>query len=484
MQVTETKNEGLSREYTIVIPASDIEDRVLSKLSEIGKSVSIPGFRQGKVPTKLLRQRYGQAVLAEVVQDAVVETSSQAINDNDLNPATQPKIDVTKFEDGEALEYTMAVEIMPEITPIDFKTLKLERLTCDISDEEIEKSMSNIASEVVRSEPIKRSRKARKDDIVVIDFVGTVDGKEFDGGKAEDFQLTLGSGRFIPGFEDQLIGAKTKEQVSVKVTFPEDYGAENLKGKEASFEVDIKEIRERIETPIDDELAKSLGLDSLEALKNGTRQQLEQNYSMFTRNRLKRDLLDKLDSSHEFELPPGMIETEVGSILEQFEQARQEDRIEENDKEKSEEELRAEYEKIAQRRVRLGLLLANIGRLNNIEVSAEEVNQAMLQEVRRYPGQERQVMEYFQQNEQAMAGLRAPIFEDKVVDFIIEMATVSDRNVSPEELMTDPENNPSEEKKSAPKKKSSPKKKKAAATKKKKPKGKTEDTDVATSEDC
>ena len=210
MQVTETKNEGLSREFAITIPAGDIEDRILAKLAEIGRQVNIPGFRQGKVPTKILRQRYGQAVLGDVIQDAVVESSSKAIEDESLTPATQPKIDVTKFEDGEDLEYTMAVEIMPEITPIDFKTIKLEKLICDISDEEIEKSMSNIASEIVRSEPIKRARKARKGDIVVIDFVGSVDGDEFEGGKAEDFQLTLGSNRFIPGFEDQLIGAKPR----------------------------------------------------------------------------------------------------------------------------------------------------------------------------------------------------------------------------------------------------------------------------------
>ncbi len=481
MQVKETKNEGLSREYAIVIPAADIEGRVLSKLTEIGKQVNIPGFRQGKVPTKLLRQRYGQAVLGEVVQDAVVESSSQAITDNSINPATQPKIDVTKFEDGEDLEYTMAVEIMPEIPPVDFKTFKLERLTCEISDGEIEKSMANIASEIVRSEPIKRARKARKDDIVVIDFVGSVDGEEFDGGKAEDFQLTLGAGRFIPGFEDQLIGAKPKEHVTLNVTFPEDYGAENLKGKDAVFEVDIKEIRERVETPIDDELAKSLGLESLDQLKDGTRQQLEQNYTMFTRNRLKRDLLDLLDEAHDFEIPPGMVETEVQSIWEQFEEARREDRLEDEDKEKSEDDVRAEYEKIGQRRVRLGLLLAEVGRVNNIEVSAEEVNQAMLQEVRRYPGQERQVMEYLQQNEQAMAGLRAPIFEDKVVDFILEMAEVTERAVSPEELLADPDQATEEKKEAAPKKKKAASKKKRASNKKA---DTAKDDEEAKSDDC
>ena len=227
--------------------------------------------------------------------------------------------------------------------------------------------------------------------------------------------------------------------MTVNVPFPEDYPTENLKGKDAVFDVDIKEIRERVDTPIDDELAKSLGLESLDQLKDGTRQQLEQNYNMFSRNRLKRELLDKLDEAHEFELPPGMVETESEAIWRQFEEARRDDRLEDDDKEKSEDELKEEYGKIAGRRVRLGLLLAEIGRINNIEVAAEEVNQAMLQEVRKYPGQERQVMEYFQQNQQAMAGLRAPIFEDKVVDFILEMAVVSERSVTPEELMADPD---------------------------------------------
>ena len=438
MQIVETKNEGLSREFAITIPAGDIEVRIHAKLVEIGQQVSIPGFRQGKVPTKILRQRYGQAVLGDGIQDTVVESSSKAIEDESLTPATQPKIDVTKFEDGEDLEYTMAVEIMPEITPVDFKSIKLEKLMCDISDEEIEKSMTNIASEIVRSEPIKRARKARKDDIVVIDFIGSVDKEEFEGGKGEDFQLTLGSDRFIPGFEDQLIGAKPKDHVTVNVSFPDDYPAENLKGKDAVFEVDIKEIRERVDTPIDDELAKSLGLESLEQLKDGTRQQLEQNYNMFSRNRMKRELLDQLDNTHEFEVPPGMVETENQVIWEQFEKARSENNLEKEDKEKSDDELKDEYNKIATRRVRLGLLLAEIGRINNIEVSAEEVNQAMLQEVRKYPGQERQVMEYFQQDQQAMAGLGAPIFEEKVVDFIIEIAEVSERRVTPEELMADP----------------------------------------------
>ncbi|MBO90238.1 MAG: trigger factor [Rickettsiales bacterium] len=478
MQVTETKNEGLSREFSITIPAGDIEDRILAKLAEIGQQVSIPGFRQGKVPTKILRQRYGQAVLGDVIQDTVVETSSKAIDDESLTPATQPKIDVTKFEDGEDFVYTMAVEIMPEITPVDFKTIKLEKLVCDISEEEIEKSMANIASEVVRSEPIKRARKARKDDIVVIDFVGSVDNEEFEGGKGEDFQLTLGSNRFIPGFEDQLIGAKPKDHVTVNVKFPEDYPAEKLKDKDAIFEVDIKEIRERVDTPIDDELAKSLGLESLEQLKDGTRQQLEQNYNMFSRNRLKRELLDQLDNAHEFEVPPGMVETENQVIWEQYEQARNENGLEDEDKEKSEDELKGEYNKIAVRRVRLGLLLAEIGRINNIEVSAEEVNQAMLQDVRKYPGQERQVMEYFQKDQQAMAGLRAPIFEEKVVDFITEIADVYERRVSPEELMADPDAKDEELKADAakkPAKKKTPRKKKAAGKKKTEAEAKAED---------
>ena len=459
MQVTEIKNEGLSREFSITIPAVDIENRVLKKITEIGQQVTIPGFRQGKVPTKLLRQRYGQAVMGDVIQDAVLETSSKAISENDLTPATQPKIDVKQFEDGKDLEYTISIEIMPEISAIDFKLLNIDRLKCDVTDEEIEESLLKLASEVGRSEPIKRARKARKDDILVIDFVGSVDGEEFDGGKAENFQLNLGSGRFIPGFEDQLIGTKPGEDVKVSVKFPDDYGSDKLKGKAAVFDVKVKEIRQQVDAQIDDELAKSLGLETLTQLKDGTRQQLEQNYNMLSRNRLKRELLDKLDSMHDFDLPPGMVETEMQSIWAQFEEARREERLEEEDKEKPEEELREKYGKIAERRVRLGLLLAQIGRTNNIEVLPEEINQAMLQEARRYPGQERQLMEHFQKDQQAMAGLRAPIFEDKVVDFILEMAIVTDRDVTAAELMAEPGGMVSQDKKAKVKKKAAPKKK-------------------------
>ena len=480
MQVTETKNEGLTREFAIVVPAAEIESRMASKLAELAEQVRIPGFRPGKVPAKLLRQRYGQAVLGDVIQNTVVETSSQAITERDITPATQPKIDVTSFDDGKDLEYTMAVEVMPEINPVDFKTLSLERLSCAVNEEEIDKAVKNIASEMVRSEPIAEAREARNEDIVVIDFVGSVDGVEFEGGKASDFQLTLGSGRFIPGFEDQLVGAKPGDHVTVKVKFPDEYPAENLRGKDASFEVDVKEIRERVETPIDDELAKSLGLESLQQLRDGTKEQIDRDYRMVARNRLKRDLLDRLDDAHDFEIPPGMVEAETQSIMEQLEQARQSDSVDDEDKEKSEEELREQYGKIARRRVRLGLLLAEVGRKNNIEVTAEELNRAMLNEVRRYPGQERQVMEYFQRNPQATAGLRAPIFEDKVIDFILEMADVTDREVSSEELLAPVEaeaesTSEAVEKKKPPAKK--PSRKKSAA------KGAAKDTDAESGAD-
>jgi len=476
MQVTETKNEGLTREYAIVIAADDIENRVLAKLEELKTQVQLPGFRPGKVPTKLLRQRYGQAVLDEVIQDAVVETSSQAMTDNEIQPAMQPKMDIGEFEDGKDLEYTMAVEVMPEIEPMDFKSLELERLVVPAGDEEVDKALGNIANEIVRSEPIKRARKSRKDDIVVIDFVGSVDGEDFEGGTAEDYQLTLGAGRFIPGFEDQLIGAKPNDHVTVNVTFPEEYPAENLKGKEAVFEVDVKEIQVRVETPVDDELAKSLGLESLDQLRDSTREQIENDYGVASRNLLKRTLFDKLSDAHDFEIPPGMLESETQSIWEQFEAARRENEVDEADKEKSDDELRAEYEVIARRRVSLGLLLAEVGQKNNIEVTAEEVNRALLQEVRRYPGQERQIMEFYQQNEQAMASLRAPLFEDKVTDFIIEIANISDTEVTADELAArmsegDETAEAEAETEKKPAKKNAPKKK--APKKKAKPKAKT-----------
>ena len=441
MKFKEIINEKLKRKYEFTLKALDLNKEVDQQLEKEQPSIQMKGFRKGKVPISLLKKMHGEALLSEAMKSATDTAVKDHFEKKGDKPAYEPKIELInkEWKSGDDVELSIEYECMPEIPKFDLSKLVLDNLIVEPDKKSIDDAMKKVQESSPEYKTVKKGVKSKNKDQVTLDFEGFIDGKPFENGSGQDFPLVLGSNSFIPGFEDQLIGAKPEEHVTVNVPFPVDYPSENLKGKDAVFEVDIKEIRERVDTPIDDELAKSLGLESLDQLKDGTRQQLEQNYNMFSRNRLKRELLDKLDEAHQFEVPPGMVETESEAIWQQFEEARRDDRLEDDDKEKSEDELKEEYGKIAGRRVRLGLLLAEIGRINNIEVSAEEVNQAMLQEVRKYPGQERQVMEYFQQNQQAMAGLRAPIFEDKVVDFILEMAVVSERSVTPEELMADPD---------------------------------------------
>jgi trigger factor len=447
MQVTETKNEGLQREFTITISAAEVEEKVNTRLDELRRTVQIPGFRSGKAPSSLLRKKYGGAVMGEILEAAVSDTSQEAMSERSLRPAMQPKIEITSFEEGTDLEYTMAIEIMPEITPMDFSTLEVERFVAKIGDDEVEEALKKLGGQYRKSEPVKRKRKSRKGDVIVIDFKGSVDGVEFEGGAGEDHHLHLGEGQFIPGFEEQLIGAKVGEKVAVTVTFPEEYGSAELAGKEAVFDVDVKETREMVDTVIDDEFAKTMGQEDLESLRTAIRGRMETEYGGFSRERLKRGLLDKLETAHDFSLPEGMVGSEFDSIWEQHEQAKAEQsssddesaKSEEDDSAKSDDEIKEDYRKIARRRVQLGLLLTEVGDKNNVEVSAEDVNRALVQEAQKYPGQEKQVFEMYQSNPQAMASLRAPIFEEKVVDFILEMATVTEREVTPEELMRDPD---------------------------------------------
>lgn len=439
MQVNETKREGLSREYTVTVPAQDIEQRVATRLSELSQTVRIDGFRPGKVPAALLRKRYGQAVRGEVLEAAVMDSSTKAIAEQGLRPAMQPKIELKSFDEGKDLEYTIALDVMPDIEAMDFKTLKLERPVAAIEDKEVQETVERLAASNTRTEPIEKPRPAEKGDVVVIDFKGTIDGEAFPGGSAEGHQLELGAGRFIPGFEEQLSGAEPGAKLDIKVTFPEDYGAADLAGKDAVFATEVKEIHEKVATQIDDEFAKSFGLEGLDALKGEIRQGLERDYAAVSRARLKRALLDALDEAHDFELPPGMVEAEFESIWTQFEEARKQGQIDEADQKKTDEELCAEYRGIAERRVRLGLLLAEVGRRADLQVSPEEINNALVREAQRYPGQERQVIDFYRNNEQAMASLRAPLYEDKVIDYILEMATVTEKKVTVEDLTREPD---------------------------------------------
>ena len=434
MQITETTAEGLKREYKVVVPKGDIERRVTDRLSEIGRTVRLPGFRPGKVPMPVLKRRYGQAVMGEVLQSAVGESSSEALRDRGLRPAMQPKIEIVSFEENTDLEYKMAVELLPEIKPVDFTELELERLRPDIPEEEIEKAIRRIAEPHRQSEPV--DREARSGDAVVIDYVGRVDGKEFAGGKGENHTLRLGSSTFIQGFEEQLVGAKSGETRVVNVTFPKEYGSDELAGKDAAFDVTVKEVRELQDPTIDDDLAKTVGFDTLDELKKLVGEQLSRDWAQIARQRLKRKVLDELASRHDFEVPPGMVEMEFESIWRQLEQERERNKeLTAEDAGKSDDELKAEYRNIAERRVRLGLLLSEVGQQNNITVSNDEVNRALADEARRHPGYEKQVVEFYRKNPQALANLRAPIFEDKVIDFIVEMAKVTDRPITPDELL-------------------------------------------------
>ncbi|OUR77050.1 trigger factor [Alphaproteobacteria bacterium 46_93_T64] len=460
MQVTQTSSEGLKRDFTVVVEAAEIETKVTDKLVEVGQQVKLPGFRPGKVPMTVLRQRFARSIMGEVLEGTVNETSQTVLNDNDLRPAQQPKIEITKFDEGSDLEFTIEVEVMPDFEPTDFSKLKLEKLVTDVEDEKVEEALTEIAGAQKNFTKVARNRKAKEGDAILMDFVGKIDGEAFDGGSAEGHQLELGSGQFIPGFEEQLVGQKGGDDVDVTVNFPENYGAEHLAGKEAVFSVKIHEVQEATPIEIDDEFAVKLGLNDLDDLKATVRGRIEGEYNQLSRQTLKRNMLDALADAHDFDVPPGMKETEFNGIWEQFtkELERTEEKLEDQDQ--SEEELREEYTAIAERRVRLGLLLAEVGRINNIDVATEEVQQAMMAQARNFPGQEKQVFEMFQSNPEMQNSLRAPIFEDKVVDFIAELATVTEKKVSFEELTADPD----EDEKSKAKKKA-PAKKKAVAKK-------------------
>jgi trigger factor len=440
MQITETNAEGLRHEFMVVVGADDIERRVQDRLNDIGRSVRLPGFRPGKVPLSVLRKRYGSSVMGEVLEHVVNDSSTTAMRERNLRPALQPQVEIVSFDEGKDLSYKMAVEVLPEIQTMNFSELNLERLKPEVPDQEIDQALERIARQQRKSEPADRP--AATGDLVVIDFTGSIDGTEFPGGSAKDYTLELGSGAFIPGFEDQLVGAKTGEQRTVDVTFPADYGAPDLAGKTAQFAVAVKEVRAITPQPIDDSLAEAVGMENLEGLRQAVRERIERDYAGLARQRLKRVLLDRLAERHDFPVPQGMVDIELDTIWKQFEAERERARKSGTAPEeggKSDEELKAEYRAIAERRVKLGLLLSEVGRKNNITVSQEELNRALVDEARRFPGQERQVIEYYRKNPSAADGLRAPIYEDKVVDFVLEMAQVTERGVSPAELLAEAE---------------------------------------------
>lgn len=434
MQVTETAAEGLKHDFKIVVPAADIQAHVDNRLKELSHQVRIPGFRPGKVPMSLMKQRYGSSVLGEVLETAVQESADKTLAERSLKPAMQPKIEVTSFDEGKDLEYTLSVEILPEIAEMDLKAIKLNKPKVAISESEVEEALTRVAESRKVNVVVEEAREAVKGDVLEIDFVGSVDGVEFPGGKGEGYDLELGSNTFIPGFEDQLIGAKAGDSVTVSVTFPEEYHSKDLAGKAAAFAVTVKALKAASLPTIDDEFAKSLGLDDLEALRNAVKGQIENEYSSVVRNRVKRDLLDALAEKADFPVPAGMVELEFNAIWKQIEDAKKNDRLDEEDKGKSDDELKTEYSALAERRVRLGLLLADLGQKNALQVSQEDINRAVMQEAMRFPGQEQAVFQYFQNNRDALESLRAPLYEDKVIDFILAAADVTEVEMTAEEL--------------------------------------------------
>ena len=466
MQITETNADGLKHEFKVTIGADDIARRVETRLNEIGRQVKLPGFRPGKVPITVLKKRYGPSVMGEVIERAVNDSSSEAMREHKLRPALQPKVEIVSFNEGKDLEYKLAVEVLPEFQPMDFAELKLERLRPDVPDQEIDSALERMAKQQRKDEKVDRA--AANGDIVVIDFVGSIDGTEFPGGSAKGHRLELGSGSFIPGFEEQLVGANAGEHRDVTVNFPADYGAQDLAGKEARFAVDVGEVRGLLAQPIDDTLAEAVGMENLQALRDAVRAQIEREYAGIAQQRLKRQLLDRLAERHEFPVPQGMIDIELDVIWKQFEAERERTKqsgAAQPDEGQSDDEIKAEYRAIAERRVRLGMLLSEVGRNNNIQVTQEEINRALGEEMRRYPGHERQVMEYYRKQPGAIDNLRAPIFENKVVDYILEIAEVTDRSVSPSELLKDEDEEEAEKSEAAEKKDKPAKAKKRAARK-------------------
>ena len=433
MQVTETLNEGLKRGYKLVVTAKELDDKVNEKIAEAAPGIEMKGFRKGKVPLALLKKQFGPRLLGEAMQESVDGAMNKHFEDSGDRPAMQPKVEMTNddWSEGDDVEVDMTYEALPEIPEVDLSEISLEKLVVEADDAAVEDALNNLAENAQNFEDRKKGSKAKDGDQVVIDFVGKVDGEAFEGGSAEDFPLTLGSNQFIPGFEDQLVGAKADEEKAVEVTFPEEYGNKELAGKPAVFDVTVKAVKEPKPAPVDDELAKKFGADDLDALKTQIGEQITGEYQTASRAVMKRALLDVLDEKVQFELPPSLVEAEAKQIAHQLWHEENPD-VEGHDHE--EVEPSDDHNKLAERRVRLGLLLAELGQKAEVEVSDAEMTQAVMQQARQYPGQERQFFEFVQQNPQMRQQIQAPLFEDKVVDHIFESATINETKSTKDDL--------------------------------------------------
>jgi trigger factor len=445
MQVTETSSTGLKREYRVVVPATDLEAKVNARLDDLKGKVQLRGFRPGKVPVAHLKRLYGKSAMAEVIEATVQEANSKIVTDHGYRLAVEPKV-VLPTEEGAVegviegradLAYTVEMEIVPAITLADFKSIKLTRLTAEVSDEQIDKALQTIADQ---NRPfVAKQEGAANGDRVTLNFEGSLEGVPFEGGSGEDVPLIMGAGQFIPGFEENLAGLKAGDTKTFEVKFPDDYRATHLAGKNATFAATIKAVEAPGAVTIDDEFAKTLGAESLAKLREAVKERIAREHSLASRQKLKRALLDQLDERHKFEPPPSLVEQEFGNVWSQVENDLKQQNRTFEDEGTTEEKAREEYRGIAERRVRLGLVIAEIGEKNNIKVTDDQLRNAVMEQVRQYPGQERQIWEYYQKNPNALAALRAPLFEDKVVDFLVELADVTDKAVSRDELFKEDE---------------------------------------------
>ncbi len=444
MDVTEVSAEGLKREFKITVPASDLDERLTTKLHEMKGQVHLKGFRPGKVPVSFLKKTYGKSLMGEIVEQTVAESRDKVLADRDLRPALQPKIDldgeVTEVLSGKAdLAYTMAVEVLPDIEVADLAALSLERLTAEIPDEEVEERLKELAESQKNYVSRDEGEAAQDGDRLTIDFKGDLEGEPFEGGSGDAVNLVLGSNMFIPGFEEQLVGVKKGDEKDVDVTFPDDYNAEHLAGKKAHFAVTVQDVAKPEDVELNDDFAAKIGIESLEKLRELMTGRIRDDYDRMSRLHMKRHLLDALDERHAFELPEGMVEAEFAQIWRQVEADMERRGVSFEDEETTEEAAKTDYRNIAERRVRLGLVLSEIGRANEITVSQDELARAVGERARQFPGQEQQVYQFFQQNPAALQEVRAPLFEDKVVDFIVEKADVTDKTVSKDELFAEPD---------------------------------------------
>ena len=439
MQVTETLSDGLKRAWSVVVPADDIGARRNKRLAEIGRTANIPGFRPGKIPAGVITKRFGTAVMAEVLEESVNNATRQVLADRGLRPAQQPKVDVVSLDDGKDLEFNVEVELLPDIKLPDFAAIELTRMKAAPEAEAIDKALGEIATRNADLVAIEEVRPAVKGDVLSVDFIGKVDGEPFQGGTAEGIDVEVAGPGFIPGFTEQVEGMSPGDRKTIEVTFPAEYGSKELAGKAATFDITAKSLKQRVTPAIDDELAKKLGFEEIARVRDLITQQMQREYDNVSRGRIKRQLLDTLAGLSTFPAPESMVTAEFDTIWQRIQADKAQGEVDEADKTKDDETLKVEYQGIAERRVKLGLLLSEIGRVHNIQVAPEELTRAMRTEASRYQGQEQMVMDFFRKNPQAAESLRGPILEEKVVDFIIELAKVTENVVSIDELTKEPE---------------------------------------------